>query len=48
VTANSARKSSPGSTSRRPSPVASALVGAVIGSKQMKSLPGGAYTCATG
>ena len=36
--------SAPGSTRRSESPVTSALVGAVIGSKQMKSSPRGANT----
>jgi hypothetical protein len=39
---NPVRYSSPGSMTLSPSPLRNAVVGAVIGSKQMKSLPGGA------
>jgi hypothetical protein len=39
---------SPGSTVDRRSWLASALVGAVIGSKQMNAWPSGAHTCAIG
>ena len=43
-----ASKSSPGATERSPSPDSSAFVGAVIGSKQIRSSPAGAYNCAVG
>ena len=45
---NSARYDSPGPTTVRPAPLFSAFVGAVIGSKQMNSCPGGANACAYG
>ncbi len=43
---NAARYDSPGATTVRPVPPFSAFVGAVIGSKQMNSCPGGANACA--
>ena len=43
---NAARNLPPGGTSRRPRPLASAFVGAVIGSSATKSAFLGAYTCA--
>src|SRR5947209_4350307 len=46
--ANAARCRSPGLTIRSPSPLLSASVAAVMGSKQMNSLLGGAYTWAYG
>jgi hypothetical protein len=42
-----AANASPGAVRRRRRPLRSASIGAVIGSKQMKSLPTGAKTCAT-
>jgi hypothetical protein len=39
---------SPGTSRRRPAPLRSAFVGAVIGSKQTNSVPRGANTCAAG
>ena len=48
ATANLAENRSPGATMRRPSPLRSALAGAVIGSKQMNCPVRGANTCAHG
>ena len=48
VIANSAVAVPPGGTTRRPSWLRSALIGAVIGSKQMTGWSGGAKICAYG